>query len=56
MVREYHALRVNLTPAHVDALEANHRNLSAYISTLRDQLSEGRLAVATATSSFATAE
>ena len=48
MVREYHALRVNLTPAQVESLEANHRNLSSYIGTLKDQLSEGRLAVATA--------
>lgn len=56
MVREYHALRVNLTPAQVDALESNHRNLSAYIGTLRDQLSEGRLAVATATSGSSNAD
>jgi hypothetical protein len=48
-MREYHALRVNLTPEDVDKLEANHHNLSKYISTLKDQLSEGRMAVATAT-------
>ncbi len=49
MTREYHALRVNLTPKQVDELENNHRNLASYIGTLKDQLSEGRLAVATAT-------
>ena len=48
-MREYHALRVNLTPADVDKLENNHNNLQKYIATLRDQLSEGRMAIATAT-------
>ena len=48
-MREYHALRVNLTPADVDKLENNHKNLQKYIATLRDQLSEGRMAIATAT-------
>ena len=49
MPREYHALRVNLFPSDVDKLESNHQNLTKYIATLKDQLSEGRMAVATAT-------
>jgi len=48
-MREYHALRVNLTPQDVDMLEDNHKNLTKYIATLKNQLSEGRMAVATAT-------
>ena len=48
-MREYHALRVNLTPQDIDKLESNHQNLNKYIATLKDQLSEGRMAVATAT-------
>ena len=30
-MREYHVLRVNLTPAQVDQLESNHKDLKKHL-------------------------
>ena len=46
-MREYHHLRVNLTPAMVDQLENNHKNVKAHLSTMRAELSETSLALKT---------
>ena len=46
-MREYHTLRVNLTPAQVDQLESNHKDLRKHLSIMRDELSETSLALNT---------
>ena len=46
-MREYHTLRVNLTPAQVDQLESNHKDLKRHLSIMRDELSETSLALNT---------